>query len=85
MNDDVQKVADRAMQLANAYLDANSKELARLSGGSMEVLRDAARLVQDRQSHTERGSAMSAEHLAFTLITAAYDSLRRERNPEGNR
>lgn len=85
MNADVKKVADRAMQLANAYLDANSKELARLSGGSMDVLRDAARLVQGQQSHTERGPASSAEHLAFTLITAAYDSLRRERNPEGNR
>ncbi|HET7339573.1 MAG TPA: hypothetical protein VFK22_08495 [Candidatus Dormibacteraeota bacterium] len=83
MNDDVENIADRAMELASAFLDANSKELARLSGGSMDVLRDAARVVQDRQAHTERSAAMSAEHLAFTLITAAYDSLRRERNPEG--
>ena len=78
MKDDAKKVADRAIELAKAYLDTNSKELARLSTGSMDVLREAARLVHDRQSHTERSAALSAEHLAFTAITAAYDSLRRE-------
>lgn len=48
----------------------------------MHVLREAARLVQGRQSHTERNPVFSTEHLAFTLITATYDSLRRQRNPE---
>ena len=84
MNDDAEKVADRAIELAKAFLDTNSKELAQLSGGSMDVLRDAARTVHDRQSHVQHSAALSAEHLAFTAITAAYESLRQQHNPEGD-
>lgn len=79
---DAKKVAERAIELARRYLEADSRELAQLAGGNMDVLREAARVVQQHQSHPEGTSVLSPEHLAFTLITAAYDILRREHRPD---
>ena len=46
-----------------------------MADGDMASLRDAARILQKRAETQER-PALGVEHIAFSLITTAYDSLR---------
>ncbi len=73
---DPEAIAEEAPDLAAEYFDVNSKKLADEARGNPEALRDAARIVKERTP--ERRTWLSAEHLAFALITIAYDLLRQE-------
>lgn len=69
------EIADRALELAAAFLDGSREEIAALAGEDTDVLYEAAQLVRTRATvgpHT----AHSPEHLAFSLITAAHELLR---------
>jgi hypothetical protein len=74
-------IAERALQLANDFLEGESRTIAGMAQGDMPVLLDAARIVR-QQAETQAKAALGVEHLAFNLITAAYDALREEANPE---
>ncbi len=71
------EIADRALELAAGFLDGSSSEIADLAGDDGKVLYDAAQIVRGRAEGGPH-SAHSAEHLAFSLITAAHEQLRRE-------
>jgi hypothetical protein len=74
---DADAIARQALEFASDYLHENQAKIIEMSGGDLELLHQAARIVQSRgQSHTK--ASLSPEHLAFTLITAAYESLREE-------
>ena len=72
---DAAEIARRAMQLATASLETGSHDLAEMAGSDLDALRDAARLVQERPQ-ASGSPGLSAEHLAFNLITAAHELLR---------
>lgn len=72
---DAGAIANQALELAARYLDQDSQELVKMAGGDMDLLHDAAKIVQAHAQSHQRAS-LSSEHLAFTLITAAYESLR---------
>jgi hypothetical protein len=69
-----QEIADRSMQLAGNFLDSARKEIEEMAGGDFQMLREAADLVR---ANATKGAAIShsAEHLAFSVITAANRSL----------
>jgi hypothetical protein len=75
---DPDAIAHRAMELASKFLETDSRELAEMADGKPEVLRLAARILRE-QPQTETRASLGPEHLAFTLITAAYDGLQRGR------
>jgi hypothetical protein len=78
---DPDAIADRAMELASKFLETDSREIADMADGKPEVLRLAARILGE-QPHTETRASLGPEHLAFTLITAAYDELLQRRRPD---
>ncbi len=66
-----QELTDRALQLARAFLEAHSGELTQLADGDTEALSRATRLVHSARldaAELQRGT----EHIAFTLLSAAY-------------
>lgn len=65
------EIADRSMELAGEFLDQTRDEVLAMADGNVEVLREAAEIVRARATG---GPALShsAEHLAFSLITAAH-------------
>ena len=69
-----QEIADRSLQLAGNFLDTARKEIEEMSGGDVQMLKEAADLVR---ANAAEGPALShsAEHLAFSVITAANRSL----------
>ena len=68
------QIADRAMALASSSLDGATKEIVAMAGGDLNALYEAAQIVRNRA--TGAASEHSAEHLAFSLITAAHTALR---------
>lgn len=80
MAGDPTAIARRAVELATDFLEGDGQELAEMAGGDMPVLLDAARIVR-QLADTQAKAALGVEHLAFNLITAAYDSLREKRGP----
>lgn len=68
------EIADRAMTLASSFLAEATKEIIAMSEGDMSVLYEAAQDVKSRA--TGPASEHSAEHLAFSLLTAAHAELR---------
>ena len=75
-----QEIADRSLQLANRFLDSARKEIEDMAAGDVQMLKEAADLVRTQAAE---GPALShsAEHLAFSLITAANRSLIEEPEP----
>ena len=73
-------IADRALELAARFLEESRDDLAGMSGGDHDVLFRAAQLVRER-ADKGRHVVHSAEHLAFSLITAAHEQLRHAANP----
>lgn len=69
------EIADRALMLAERFLEESRDELSGMASGDHNVLYEAAQIVRGRADHG-RYAAHSAEHLAFSLITAAHDRLR---------
>lgn len=69
-----EEIADRSLHLADGFLESARKEIGGMAGGDFEMLKEAADLVRARAT---KGSALShsAEHLAFSVITAANRSL----------
>ena len=66
------------MEMASSFLETDSKKLAEMAGGDPDALREAARILRE-QPQTQDRASLSPEHLAFTLITAAYEELRGQR------
>lgn len=68
------EIADRSMELAAEFLDRTRDDVLAMAGGKAERLREAAEIVRSRATG---GPALShsAEHLAFSLITAAHNVL----------
>ena len=68
------EIADQSMKLANEFTDSTRDRLLEMADGNMELLREAADMVRESSGG---GSALghSTEHLAFSLITAAYKVL----------
>jgi hypothetical protein len=70
------EIADRAMALAEAFLAGSRDEIARMAaGGDGSLLYDASQLVRKRAAGAD--AVPGAEHLAFSLITAAHETLRK--------
>lgn len=75
------QIADRALELAGGFLSASRDEIASMAGDDGHVLYEASQVVRERADSEIGGhSAHSAEHLAFSLITAAHDLLRRRQS-----
>jgi hypothetical protein len=72
---DAADIARRAVEIASSYIENESKRLADMAGGDTTLLRDAARIVQEQPPAANSGG-LSAEHLAFNLITAAHELVR---------
>lgn len=62
------------MELAGQFLDQSRGEVLAMADGSPEILMEAAEIVR---GNAKSGPALShsAEHLAFSLITAAHSML----------
>ncbi len=69
------EIADRAMALAEGFLSGSRDELAGMASDDGSVLYDASQLVRGR-ANSGAPTAHSAEHLAFSLITAAHELIR---------
>ena len=69
------EIADRAMALAEEFLRTSRDEIVAMAAADGSHLYDASQIVRQR---AESGSPTvhSAEHLAFSLITAAHEHLR---------
>jgi hypothetical protein len=67
-------IARRALTLANSFLEDATKEIVNISDGDLNALFEASQIL--RQQSVGQISAHSAEHLAFSLITAAHSELR---------
>jgi hypothetical protein len=71
------EVAERALHLADQFIDASARDLLEMAGGDAEVLFRASQIVR---RHSTGGPALqhSAEHLAFSLLAAAHEVVRQE-------
>ncbi len=66
-----QELADLALELAQECLRTNRDKIARLAAGDREALLRASDIVRGaRSAHPE--IERSAEHIAFSLLTAAF-------------
>jgi hypothetical protein len=65
------ELADRALELAQAFVERTDGQLAELSGGDTEALTQAAEVVRSTRSDQPE-AARSAEHIAFTLLHRAF-------------
>lgn len=65
------EIADQSMDLATEFMHSTRDRVLAMADGNMDLLREAADIVRGRAT---RGPALShsAEHLAFSLITAAH-------------
>lgn len=77
---DPKQIARRAVELATEFLEGESQELAGMASDDMQVLLEAARIVRQK-ADSQPKAALGVEHLAFNLITAAYDSLKERQGP----
>lgn len=70
-------IADRALEMADRFIEESRSELVGMAGGDYNVLFQASQLVRERSAG---GSALehSAEHLAFSLIASAHEELRQQ-------
>ncbi len=68
------QIADRAMALAASFLVGATKDIVAMAGGDLNARYEASQIVRNRA--TGAASEHSAEHLAFSLITAAHSALR---------
>jgi hypothetical protein len=68
------EIADLSLKLANEFLDGARNQVRDMADGDTDRLREAAELVRDQAG---QGPALShsAEHLAFSLITAAHSAM----------
>jgi hypothetical protein len=68
------EIADNSMELASEFMDSTRNRVLEMANRNMDLLREAADIVRSRATH---GPALShsAEHLAFSLITAAHKVL----------
>ena len=66
-----QQLADTALALARRYLAESVGELTQLAAGDTEALLAAARIVRATNTAGPE-AARTAEHIAFSLLTAAY-------------
>lgn len=69
------------MELASGFLAASRDELAEMGRDDPQRLFDAAQLLQDRVKSGSQ-SMHSGEHLAFSLVHAAYELLRHQMNDQ---
>jgi hypothetical protein len=67
---DPSKIAQEAMRLATSFLDEATSAVLDQAEGDLQALFDASQIVKDHAKGP--ASSHSAEHLAFSLITAAY-------------
>jgi hypothetical protein len=70
-----EEIADRALALAEEFLEKSRKEIVALAASDSGALYEASQIVRERAAGVPP-SARSAEHLAFSLITAAHEHLR---------
>jgi hypothetical protein len=75
-------IAQRAMELATTFLEEDGAKLAGMADGDPGALREAARILREQPQQQAKAS-ISPEHLAFTLITAAYQRLLGDPEAEG--
>ncbi len=62
------------MELAASFLDEATQQIVAMADGDFNALYEAAQIVRNRAMGP--ASQHSAEHLAFSLITAAHAELR---------
>ena len=74
---DAADIARRAIEIASSHIETESRRLAEMAHGDTTLLRDAARIVQELPPGPNSGG-LSAEHLAFNLITAAHELVRQK-------
>ncbi len=74
------EIADKSMELATEFMDSTRDRMLEMAEGDTNLLREAADIVRGRATE---GPALShsAEHLAFSLITAAHKVLVDESQP----
>jgi hypothetical protein len=70
------EIADRAMALAEGFLAGSRDEIVRMAAGERNVLYEASQLVRKRAAGEP--SVPGVEHLAFSLITAAHEIVRKQ-------
>jgi hypothetical protein len=70
-------IADRALQLAESFMDRSRSEIAALAEGDMGALFEASQIIR-----TENSGPHSAEHLAFRVLTGTHEKLRAEAAPK---
>ena len=70
-----EELAERALQLAERFLSGSVDEIEALAGTDPQVLYDASQVVRSRAEGGPH-AAHSAEHLAFSLLTAAHERIR---------
>lgn len=80
---DPTEIADRAMALAGSFLQGATQQIVAMADGDMNALYEAAQIVRNRAMGPT--TEHSAEHLAFSLITAAHSQLRMTENPHDRR
>ena len=78
------RVADRAAELADEFLERGRADIAAMAEDDYRVLFRAAQLVRARLSARVTRPAASPEHLAFSLIIAASDLQKQRRMGDGD-
>ncbi len=73
-----QELAADALAVANAFLAEQRDRLLERTEGNLDLLVEAARILRDEAGS---GSSLehSGEHLAFSLLTAAFEAGRTQR------
>lgn len=71
-----EELAADALAIANEFLAGQQRRFMERAGGDLNVLVEAARIVQKEAAH---GSPLehSGEHLAFSLLTVAFEAGRK--------
>ncbi len=72
------ELAETALALARQCLDAHRDTLLRLADGDADLLRLAAEQVRARHAGLPE-TTRTTEHLAFSLLTAAFVALTQQR------
>lgn len=77
-----QELAADALAVARAFLEEQQDRLLERTEGNLDLLVEAARIVRDDAGG---GSSLehSGEHLAFALLTAAFDAGRKKHSGHG--
>lgn len=72
------ELAADALEVANKFLAEQRQRLVEQAAGDLGLLAVAARIVQEEVPNRSP-SVHGGEHLAFTLLTAAYEAIRTSR------